>query len=433
MSNASLGVRCLLGDLAPGDLMQVGPFGSQLHASDYTPEGVAVIMPSDLRDGRLEACNAARVSTDTTSALEKHILKEGDLVFARRGDIGRVALVRTADLPALCGTGCIRVRLDGNACAAVVLQACRSPSAQRWLKANAVGQTMLNLNGDILSRLPLAIPPLARHSAIEQFLLRSEECGERLGALVAAKQKMRRALGNELLCGRRRVPGYGPHVSVAGSLPSGWRDYSLAEVADIHFSSVDKKTLDGESSVRLCNYMDVWKHDYIDDDMPFMVASASGHEIERFRLRVGDVVLTKDSETRADIASTAVVRSVGDDVVLGYHLALIRPKPDLAVGSFIAKQLMLPLFRTHFVRAATGATRYGLSLDAVRRARVWLPHVSEQAAVARIIEMCDAELALLVHKVGRLKDFHIGIMEGILAGSGVSGLASTTIDEGSSP
>jgi len=370
---------------------------------------------------------------ETTIALDKHILKEGDLVFARRGDIGRVASVRAEDLPALCGTGCVRVRLDGAARAAVVLEACRAPTAQRWLKANAVGQTMLNLNGDILSRLPLALPPLARHAAIEQFLLRSEECSERLEALLAAKQKMRRALGYELLCGRRLVRCSGSQVSMPGSLPSGWRDYSLAEVADIRFSSVDKKTLDGESGVRLCNYMDVWKHDYIDDDMPFMVASASMHEIERFRLRAGDVVLTKDSETRADIASTAVVRPVGDDVVLGYHLALIRPKPDLAVGSFVAKQLMLPPFRTHFVRAATGATRYGLGLDAVRRARVWLPPISEQAAVAEIIEMCDAQLALLKHQIGRLKDFRIGVLSRILAGSGSPHLASTTTPEGPAP
>jgi type I restriction enzyme S subunit len=223
MKSPARAVKCLLGDLAPGDLMQVGPFGSQLHASDYTPEGVAVIMPSDLRDGRLDASHAARTSTEMMIQLEKHGLKEGDLVFARRGDIGRVALVCAADLPALCGTGCIRVRLDGDLCSAVVLEACRSPAAQRWLRANAVGQTMLNLNGDILSRLPLVLPPVASHPAIERFALQSNAHGEIVKDLIAAQERQLEGFKQILLNGSVRFPGY--HAT--------WPSVRLSDVADV--------------------------------------------------------------------------------------------------------------------------------------------------------------------------------------------------------
>src|SRR5688500_15184435 len=115
------------------------------------------------------------------------------------------------------------------------------------------------------------------------------------------------------------------------TIPAGWRVARVKHVASVRFSSVDKHTVEGEREVRLCNYVDVYKNERITSDLQFMAATASDDEIRRFRVQSGDVLITKDSESWNDIAVPAVV--VEDlDVVCGYHLALLRPDPDLLDG-----------------------------------------------------------------------------------------------------
>ena len=80
-----------------------------------------------------------------------------------------------------------------------------------------------------------------------------------------------------------------------GSLPPGWSAQKLRYVATISNSNVDKKSYEGDELVRLCNYTDVYYNDFIRDDMDFMSATATPQEIQRFRLRNGDVIITKEA------------------------------------------------------------------------------------------------------------------------------------------
>ena len=79
---------------------------------------------------------------------------------------------------------------------------------------------------------------------------------------------------------------------------SDWRQVQLGQIADVRVSNVDKKTFAGETPVQLCNYMDVYSNNYISSNLSFMAASATIAEIARFKVELGDVLITKDSETR---------------------------------------------------------------------------------------------------------------------------------------
>ena len=104
-----------------------------------------------------------------------------------------------------------------------------------------------------------------------------------------------------------------------------WLPRKLRDVADIRVSNVDKKIHPAEVPVSLCNYMDAYSNIYITRQIEFMQGSASRAEVDRFGLRRGDVILTKDSETPDDIGIPALVADDIDNLVCGYHLALIRP------------------------------------------------------------------------------------------------------------
>src|SRR3970040_32031 len=109
-------------------------------------------------------------------------------------------------------------------------------------------------------------------------------------------------------------------------IPEGWIATRMSNVADVVFSNVDKHTREGETLVRLCNYVDVYKNDCITKQIDFMEASATLSEIAQFQIKKNDVLATKDSETPTDIAIPALVTQELPGVLCGYHLALLRPR-----------------------------------------------------------------------------------------------------------
>lgn len=196
--------------------------------------------------------------------------------------------------------------------------------------------------------------------------------------------------------------------------PTGWRDLPLSAVADIRFSSVDKKSESGEKPVRLCNYTDVYNNDYVTADMHFMRATATITEIDRFRLSVGDVIITKDSETPNDIGVPAVIDSTAPDLLCGYHLALIRPNPQEVDSTFLAKQLGDTRIARYFGQQANGSTRYGLSTASIAGTRLHLPSLPQQKAASQIIRLLDSSIAKTGAVIAKLKQVRAGLLHDLL-------------------
>ena len=175
----------------------------------------------------------------------------------------------------------------------------------------------------------------------------------------------------------------------------------LKRVVEIRPSGVDKHTVEGEIPVRLCNYMDVYRNERITGAMQFMSATATMAEIERFSLRGGDVVLTKDSETPDDIAVPALVDASAGDVVCGYHLALLRPHDGMA-GSFLAWAIRSRDVAAQFTTRAQGVTRFGLTTEALGAVMVPVPTWPEQQAIAAFLDRETAKIDALVAEQKRL-------------------------------
>ena len=150
-----------LGDLCGtnGSCIQTGPFGSQLHAADYQDTGVPVVNPTHMLDNAIIHEGIPCISQANADRLGRHRLKQGDILFARRGEIGRHALVTESEIGWLCGTGCFLVRVRNN----LILDSflswfLYSQQSQNWLAAHAAGAIMPNLNNTILKACPIAFP-----------------------------------------------------------------------------------------------------------------------------------------------------------------------------------------------------------------------------------------------------------------------------------
>lgn len=174
-------------------------------------------------------------------------------------------------------------------------------------------------------------------------------------------------------------------------LPSHWEVRRLRHLVNVIVSNADKNVTEGETAVRLCNYVDVYRHDRIDPAMEFMSATASEAEINRFRLRESDVVVTKDSEDWREIGVPAYVAGEAEDLICGYHLAILRPRG--VSGGYLFRCLQAPVIYTQWSVSATGVTRYGLPQVSIKDLLLPLPPRSEQDAAVRFLGALDRWIA----------------------------------------
>ena len=163
----------------------------------------------------------------------------------------------------------------------------------------------------------------------------------------------------------------------------------------MEISGVDKKTTAGETPVRLCNFTDVYKNWAITSPMydSFMVASANEREIDKFTLHRGQVAVTKDSETRDDIGIPTYIADSFDDVLLGYHCALITPDETQLNGKYLNAFLHTEFIQKFFSANASGSgQRYTLSIETLNSIPLYLPSLTEQERIGSIFSSIDRKI-----------------------------------------
>jgi len=181
-------------------------------------------------------------------------------------------------------------------------------------------------------------------------------------------------------------------VSSLGPVPDHWQVRRQRNVVQMLVSTVDKHSVEGELPVRLCNYTDVYKNERIIDGLPFMRATATKEELERFRLHLDDVLITKDSEDWKDIGVPALVEYAAADLACGYHLAILRPRQNVLKSGYLLRALQSQGVAVQYYVSANGVTRYGLSHDAIKSVLLPIPPLSEQAAITRYLDYIDRRI-----------------------------------------
>ncbi len=179
-------------------------------------------------------------------------------------------------------------------------------------------------------------------------------------------------------------------------IPSHWEVKKLKFVSIVQPSNVDKKTIEGEEEILLCNYTDVYKNEYINNRLEFMRATATSSEINKFAVDKGDVIVTKDSEDPRDIAVPACAAEKVEGLLCGYHLTQI--KPLSVYGRYVFRLFQSRGFNAQFVVAANGVTRFGLPQYAISNAFVLLPSTEEQQTIAAFLDYKTAKIDALIAK-----------------------------------
>ena len=153
-----------------GGLIQTGPFGRQLHTSDYVDVGIPVMMPKNIQNRRILTEGIARITDEDADRLARHRVQDGDLVYSRRGDVEKHALIGPREIGWLCGTGCLLLRPgSGWPSPLYTSLSLNQPGSCAWISQHAIGAKMPNLNTGILSTVPLLAPPDALIEAFAEL------------------------------------------------------------------------------------------------------------------------------------------------------------------------------------------------------------------------------------------------------------------------
>jgi type I restriction enzyme S subunit len=175
--------------------VSTGPFGSMLHQADYIVNGIPVVNPSHMIGGRICPDLKVTISPGMADRLESYKLTAGDIVMARRGEVGRAALVTEKEEGWLCGTGSFIVRFIPESLRAYVLLFLSADLARSYLLGSAIGATMTNLNHGILKKMPIPLPPLAeQHRIVAKVDVLMALCDQLEQQLSQADQQRRRLL-----------------------------------------------------------------------------------------------------------------------------------------------------------------------------------------------------------------------------------------------
>lgn len=217
----------VLGDISTS--IQTGPFGSQLHQSDYSDEGIPVVMPKDLIRGMVSEESIAQISKKHVERLSKHKIKAGDILYSRRGDVGKCAFASEREIGWICGTGCLKVSVDREkADPQFIFYQLQKAETIGWVINHAVGSTMLNLNTSILSAVPIDVPEIETQRKIVKILSSYDSLiknnQKQIKLLEEAAQRLYKEWFVDL-----RFPGY-EDVEVVDGVPEGWKKEHIGDL-----------------------------------------------------------------------------------------------------------------------------------------------------------------------------------------------------------
>ena len=184
--------------------IQIGPFGSLLHQEDYVEGGIPLVNPKHIQGGSIQPDASETVSSRKFAELDAYHLRAGDVVMGRRGEMGRCAIVNEGSGPILCGTGSLFIRPNTVKTTSLFLLFLLSSVAMKaLLERLSLGQTLPNLNSQIVEGLEVPLPPLARQrefatrvESVRRLVTAQREAADGLNVLFASLQH--RAFRGEL-------------------------------------------------------------------------------------------------------------------------------------------------------------------------------------------------------------------------------------------
>lgn len=362
---------------------KTGPFGSALHQSDYSEGGIPVINPLQIIDGKIVPTSTMAITETAARKLSDFRLAAGNVVIARRGEMGRCAIVRQLEHGWLCGTGSMIIRPGPSLDSRFIQRVLSSSPIVAAIENASVGSTMINLNQAALGNLLISLPPTkTEQEAIAEASSDADAFIDSLEQLIAKKRDLKQGAMQELLTGKRRLPGFSGE----------WTKRKLGEVANIKTGSRNNQ-------------------DKIEDGQyPFFVRSATVERINSYSHACEAILVPGEGgignifhyiDGRFDVhqrvyAITQFLNEISGKYVYFYLTKNFGPYAMQNSVKATVDSLRLPTFQNFEM--------------------VMPPSFAEQSTIAAVLSDMDAEIAALEQRLAKARDVKQGMMQELLTG-----------------
>ena len=337
--------------------------------------------------------------------------RAGDLIVSRNATVGEVAQVAEWHPLFAMGQDVCLLRKSSPEFSTDYLQSVfRSHIVVNQLSDLMVGSTFKRANVQQIKNFVVPMPPPPEQCAIAEALSDADALIEALEQLIAKKRQVKQGAMQELLTGKRRLPGFSGE----------WETWTLGQLFDLlRTANNSRSELAEEGDIGYLHYGDIHTHataffDFTTDLRTF-IPRAKVSTIPR--LADGDLVMADASEDTVAIGKAVEVRGLnGREAVAGLHTMLLRPRKDVLADGFKGYLQFLKSVRTALVRLATGVSVYGITKSGVKAIEVTIPKPVEQAAIAAILSDMDEEIAALEDKLAKARQIKQGMMQELLTG-----------------
>ncbi|MHB8849944.1 MAG: restriction endonuclease subunit S [Acidithiobacillus ferriphilus] len=278
----------------------------------------------------------------------------------------------------------------------------RKPEFERIAMGNAIKTIGLSY----FKKMVIPLPPLPEQTAIATTLSDVDALISSLDALISKKKQIKQGAMQELLSGKRRLPGFSGE----------WEVKRLGEFGSTYGGLTGKTKSDfGSGKAFYITFMNIMSNVIINASEFDMVKIGSNEK--QNRVLDNDIFFNGSSETPEEVGLCAVLQTKVENVYLnsfcfGYRLHI----NESADGLFLAYHFRSNVGRELLKSLAQGATRYNLSKKALLKVAFPLPPLPEQQAIAAILSDMDAEITTLESRKNKTKLLKQGMMQELLTG-----------------
>lgn len=392
------------------DLLTGFPFPS----NKYVSYGIRLLRGSNIKRGEIDwSDEITRYWEEVTFQLQNYLLREGDLVIAMDGSlVGRsFARLSKSDVPALLLQRVARIRSDKIVIGYLKEWVC-SEYFTKYCDSVKTVTAIPHISPRDIRNFLVPVPPLEKEqSAIASVLSDTSVLIESLNRLLEKKRCIRRGALQELLTGKRRLPGFREEWELKvfsqlfkflNTADNPWADLSeVGDVGYIHYGNIHATT-----------------SPFLDCDAVDLPHIGQTRVVSIPFIKDGDLVMTDASEDYSGIGKCLEVCHVdGRKIVAGLHTFLLRGNKEELADGFKGYLQFISSVKASLVRLATGISVYGISKNNVKRIEVLLPGIKEQSAIAQVLAHMDSDITELEEKRDKYLRLKKGMMQQLLIGS----------------
>lgn len=376
----------------------------------WQADGIPFFRSDSITENGLDNSLSVKISDEAHKMLSRSEIRQGDLLMAITGYVGRVALYRE-EFSANINQHLARIRVhDDRAFAKFIYYWLSQPKVRRAFETITTGQAYPQISLRQVRDALIPCPIVPEQRAIAEVLSHLDATIAAITKLLAKKRDLRTATMQRLLTGEERLPGF--------SEP--WRVKKLGDhVAFLKNGTHSRAQLTTDDLIRYLHYGDI--HVYSDvhldlecNDLPRL---PYGEARRLSRLVDGDLVFVDASEDLNGVGKSVEVRGVDDiDLVAGQHTIAARFDKAVLADGFKAYLQHIPDLIRHLRRLAAGTKVYATNRKHIASAEILLPEPEEQRAIAEVLRDMSIEIATLQRRLSKTNALKQAMMQALLTG-----------------